>query len=135
MSNRHQIFVNLPVQDLQRSMDFFRTLGYSFNEEFTDDKGACLVLGDDIFVMLLVDPFFKGFITTEVADTDRTAEVIVALSVDDRASVDALVDQALSSGGSPSKEPSDMGFMYSRSFRDPDGHHWEVFQMDQSQAE
>ena len=90
------------------------------------------MLGDDIFVMLLDNPFFKGFITKEVADTSRTSEVIIALSVDDRTAVDKLVDQALAAGGAPSQDPSDMGFMYSRSFLDPDGHHWEVFFMDPS---
>lgn len=135
MANLHKMFVNLPVQDLTRSMDFFRALGYTFNKEFTDEKGACLVLGDDIFVMLLVKPFFKGFITNEVADATRTSEMIIALSADTRAAVDVLVDNALAAGGSPSKETSDMGFMYSRSFLDPDGHHWEVFYMDPSHVQ
>ena len=129
MANPHKIFVNLPVDDLNRSMDFFRALGFSFNKQFTDEKAACLVLGDDIFVMLLLKPFFKGFITNEVADAKQAAEAIISLSAGSRDAVDALADKALSAGGSPSKEPSDMGFMYSRSFLDPDGHHWEVFYM------
>lgn len=132
MANLHKIFVNLPVQDLQRSMDFFRTLGYTFNMQFTDKNAACLVLGDDIFVMLLVKTFFKGFITNEVADTKQVAEAILSLSAESREAVDALVDKAMATGGSSSKEPNDMGFMYSRSFLDPDGHHWEVFYMDPS---
>ncbi len=132
MANLHKIFVNLPVQDLPRSMDFFRALGYTFNMQFTDENAACLVLGDDIFVMLLVKPFFKGFITNEVADAKQVAEAIISLSVDSRDAVDALADKALAAGGSPSKEPNDMGFMYSRSFLDPDGHHWEAFYMDPS---
>lgn len=135
MANLHKMFINLPVQDLPRAMDFFRALGYTFNSKFTDEKGACLVLGDDIFVMLLVKPFFKGFITNEVADAGKTAEMILALSADTRTAVDTLVDNALAAGGSPSKEPSDMGFMYSRSFLDPDGHHWEVFYMDPSHVQ
>ena len=130
MANLHRIFVNLPVQDLPRAMVFFRSLGYTFNPQFTDENAACLVLGDDIFVMLLLKPFFKGFITNEVADAKQSAEAIIALSADNREAVDALVNKALSAGGSPSKETSDMGFMYSRSFLDPDGHHWEVFYMD-----
>ena len=130
MANRHKIFVNLPVQDLTRSMDFFRALDYTFNMQFTNDKAACLVLGDDIYVMLLVKPFFKSFISNEVADAKQVAEALIALSVDSRDAVDALVDKALSVGGSPSNEPSDLGFMYSRSFLDPDDHHWEVFYMD-----
>jgi len=130
MSNLHKIFVNLPVQNLSRSMDFFKALGYSFNMQFTNEDGACLVLGDDIFVMLVVKPFFKSFITNDVADSKQVAEVIISLSVNSREAVEALADKALAAGGSPSKEPSDMGFMYTRSFLDPDGHHWEVFYMD-----
>jgi uncharacterized protein len=130
MANLHKIFINLPVQDLPRSMDFFRALGYTFNMQFTDDNAACLVLGDDIFVMLLVKLFFKGFITNEVADVKQVAEVIISLSADSRAAADALADRALAAGGSPSKESNDMGFMYTRSFLDPDGHHWEVFYME-----
>ena len=130
MANLHKIFVNLPVLDLSRSKEFFQALGYTFDSDFTDDQAACLVLGDDIFVMLLVKPFFKGFITNEVADTKTVAEAIIALSADSREAVDALVDKALSAGGSASTELQDMGFMYSRSFLDPDGHHWEVFYMD-----
>jgi predicted lactoylglutathione lyase len=129
MANPHKIFVNLPVQELARSMDFFRALGFTFNKQFTDEKAACLVLGDDIFVMLLLRPFFKGFITNEVAES-KVAEAIISLSAGSREAVDDLVDKAMKSGASPSKEPSDMGFMYSRSFLDPDGHHWEVLFMD-----
>ena len=129
MANPHKIFVNLPVRELARSMDFFRALGFSFNKQFTDEKAACLVLGEDIFVMLLLRPFFKGFITNEVAEP-KVAEAIISLSAGSRDAVDALADKALKSGGAPSKEPSDMGFMYSRSFLDPDGHHWEVLYMD-----
>lgn len=135
MANLHKIFVNLPVQDLTRSMNFFRALGYTFNMQFTDEKAACLVLGDDIFVMLLLRKFFKGFITNEVADAKEVAEAILSLSADSRDAVDALADKALTAGGSPSKEPSDLGFMYGRSFLDPDGHHWEVFYMDPNHLE
>lgn len=132
MANLHKIFVNLPVQDLKRSMEFFSALGYTFNKQFTDEHAACLVLGDDIFVMLLVKPFFKDFITNEVAEAKQVTEAIISLSVDNREAVDALRSKALAVGGLPSNEPIDMGFMYSRSFLDPDGHHWEVFYMDPS---
>lgn len=135
MSNLHKIFINLPVQDLQRSIDFFKTLGYTFNKQFTNEDGTCLVLGDDIFVMLLVKPFFKGFLTNDVADSKQVSEVIISLSVDSREAVEALVEKALAAGASPSKEPTDMGFMYNRSFLDPDGHHWEVFYMDPNHVE
>jgi uncharacterized protein len=132
MANLHKIFLNLPVQDLPRSMDFFRTLGYTFNMQFTDEHAACLVLGDDIFVMLVIKPVFKDFITNEVANAKKVAEAIISLSVESRDAVDVLVGKALAAGGALSKEPNDMGFMYSRSFLDPDGHHWEAFYMDPS---
>ena len=135
MANHHKIFVNLPVQDLSRSMAFFRALGYTFNTQFTNEDAACLVLGDDIFVMLLLKPFFKGFITNEVAEAKQVTEMIIALSVDSRDAADTLVDKALLAGGSLSKEIQDMGYMYSRSFLDPDGHHWEVFYMDPSHVQ
>lgn len=118
MANLHKIFINYPVQDLLRSMGFFKALGYTFNMRFSDDNTACLVLGDDIFVMLLIKPFFRGLITNMVA------EAIISLSVDNLDAVDALVNKALAVGGSPSKEPNDMGFMHGWSFLDPDCHHW-----------
>ncbi|MDT0344164.1 VOC family protein [Streptomyces litchfieldiae] len=127
-----KIFVNLPVKDLARSRDFFTKLGYSFNPEFTDENAACLVISDDIFAMLLVEPFFKTFTKKEIADTATSAETIIALSADSREQVDELVDRALASGGRPSMEPQDHGFMYGRSFQDPDGHEWEVMWMDMS---
>lgn len=135
MSNLHKIFVNLPISDLERSMAFFRALGYSFNMQFTDEKATCLVLGDDIYVMLLTRPFFRTFLTREAAAENSPAEVILSLSVTSRESVDQLVGKALAAGGSPSKEPNDLGFMYSWSFLDPDGHHWEVFHMDPSHVQ
>jgi uncharacterized protein len=130
MSNLHKIFVNLPVKDLPSTMAFFKALGYSFNPQFTDENAACLVLGDDIFVMLLAEPFFKTFIARDIADTSRVAEMILSLSVDSRQAVDDLVSKALAAGGYPSKPANDLGFMYSWSFLDRDGHHWEVFYMD-----
>ena len=135
MANLHKIFVNLPVDDLPRSMAFFRALGYTFNPQFTDENAACLVLGDDIYVMLLVKPFFKGFITTEVAQAKQASEMIIALSADSRDAVDTLVGKALSNGGSSSTQLQDLGYMYSRSFLDPDCHHWEVLYMDPSHVQ
>ncbi len=135
MTNQHKIFVNLPVKDLPRSIDFFQTLGYTFNMQFTDDNAACLVFGDDIFVMLITEPSFKSFITNGIADSKQVSECIISLSVDSREAVDTLVEKALSAGGSPSKEPNDMGFMYNGSFLDPDGHHWEIIYMDQDQVQ
>ncbi|MGP4003247.1 VOC family protein [Streptomyces sp. 8N706] len=125
-----KIFVNLPVKDLGRSVEFFTGLGYSFNPQFTDENAACLVISDDIYAMLLVEPFFKSFTKKEVADATKTTEAIVALGVESRQRVDELVDKALSTGGLPANEPMDEGFMYVRSFQDPDGHLWEVLYMD-----
>ena len=125
-----QIFVNLPVRDLERSKAFFSALGFSFDPQFTDDKAACLVLGENLYSMLLTEPFFKTFTVKGLADTSRTAEVITALAETSRARVDELAGRALAAGGAPSKEPYDFGWMYGRSFQDPDGHLWEVFWMD-----
>lgn len=126
-----QIFINLAVKDLQRSMDFFTQLGYTFNKQFTDEKAACLVISETIFAMLLTEPFFKGFIPgKEIADTTKTKEVLIALSGDSKDSVNELADKAIAAGGKQFREPEDHGFMYSRSFEDLDGHVWEVVWMD-----
>lgn len=127
-----QIFVNLPVKDLNRSIAFFESLGYSFNAQFTDEKAACLVISDTIYAMLLTEEFFRTFISKEIADTQTTAEAILALATDSRAHVDELADKALAAGGTEPKAPIDHGFMYTRSFQDPDGHLWEIFYMDES---
>ncbi|MFE7458094.1 VOC family protein [Streptomyces sp. NPDC057554] len=124
------IFVNLPVKDLEVSKDFFEKLGYSINPQFTDDKAACVVISDTIFAMLLTEPRFKDFTKKDIADASGTTEVILALSADSREKVDELADAALAAGGSPANEPQDLGFMYGRSFQDPDHHIWEVIWMD-----
>lgn len=126
-----KIFVNLPVKNLQRSMDFFTKLGYSFNKQFTNEKAACLVISEDIFAMLLTEPFFQGFIPgKEIADASKTKEVLVCLSADSRDAVNELADKAIAAGGKNFRQPEDHGFMYGRSFEDPDGHAWEVMWMD-----
>lgn len=125
-----QIYVNLPVKDLDRSVGFFRQLGYSFDPKFTDDNATCMIVGENIFVMLLVEKFFQTFTSKVIADASRTTEAIVCLSADSRAAVDALVDKALAAGGTASGEVQDHGWMYGRSFQDLDGHLWEVVHMD-----
>jgi uncharacterized protein len=130
----NMIFVNLPVKDLQASIRFFNALGFEFNPAFTDEKAGCLVIGDNIFAMLLTEPFFQSFTSKAIADTSKTTEVMVAISADSRAQVDELADKALASGGSAAGEPQDHGFMYSRSFQDPDGHIWEVVYMEAAAA-
>ena len=124
-----QIFVNLPVKDLKRSMSFFDKLGFKNNPQFTDDTAACMVVSDRIHVMLLTEAKFQSFTPKEISDARKTTEVLIALSFDSRQQVDAAVRTATSHGGSTYAEPKDYGFMYQRSFQDPDGHLWEVFHM------
>ena len=125
-----KMFVNLPVHDLKRSMDFFGKLGFSFNPQFTDANGACMVVSDEAYVMLLGEPFFRQFTKREPCDTRKQTETLVALSCDSRAEVDELVKKAIANGGQHAMDAQDHGFMYGWSFYDPDGHHWEVFWMD-----
>lgn len=129
-----KIFVNLPVKDLAATMDFFGKLGFSFNEKFTNENAACMVIGDSIFVMLLVESFFQTFITKEIANATETTEVLTALSVESREKVDEMLGLALDAGAEEVREAQDHGFMYSRSFEDPDGHIWEIFWMDEQAA-
>ena len=128
-----KIFVNLPVKDLQRSMDFFTALGYTFNPQFTDEKAACLVIDDGyIYAMLLTEPFFQTFTKKPLADAHKSTEVLIALEVESRERVDEMVRSAVEAGGSTYRDPDDHGWMYSHSFADPDGHQWEVIYMDAS---
>jgi predicted lactoylglutathione lyase len=125
-----KIFVNLPVKDLGKSMDFFTKLGYSFDQQFSDENAGCLVISDDIYAMLLVEPFFKSFTKKDIVDATTSTEAILCLGVESRQRVDELVDKALAAGGLPSNDTMDQGFMYGRSFQDLDGHLWEVMYMD-----
>jgi predicted lactoylglutathione lyase len=129
-----QIFVNLPISNMERSKAFFTKLGFSFNPQFTNDQGACMVISDNIFAMLLVQPFFKTFIDTEIADATKSTEVLVCLSCSSRAEVDELVKKAVAAGGKPHRQPQDHGFMYGHGFHDPDGHVWELVYMDPNAA-
>jgi predicted lactoylglutathione lyase len=129
-----QIFVNLPVKDLQRSMAFFKALGLSFNTRFTNEQGACLEIAENIYAMLLVEPFFQGFTKLPVADARKSTEVLIALSCDSRAEVEARVAQAVAAGGTTPNALVDHGFMVQHGFADLDGHQWEVFWMDESAA-
>jgi predicted lactoylglutathione lyase len=129
------MFVNLSVRDLPKSMEFFSALGFTFNPQFTDDKAACMVVSDKAFVMLLTEPFFRGFTRRDVCDTTRANEALLALSCESRAEVDAIVRKAIDAGGSHAMDPQDHGFMYGWSFYDPDGHHWEVMWMDPSHVQ
>lgn len=128
-----KIFVNLPVRDLQKSVAFFTALGFTFNPKFTDDNATCMIVSEEAFVMLLVQPFFKTFTHRELCD-EKHSEAIFALSCESRAEVDELVKKAIAGGGSHALEPKDHGFMYNWSFYDLDGHHWEVIWMDPAAA-
>lgn len=125
-----KMFVNLAVRDLRRSMDFFATLGFAFDPQFTDESAACMIVSRDAYVMLLTEPFFRTFTRKEPCDTSRHTEGLYALSCDSRREVDEMVTKAVSAGGRHAMDPKDQGFMYVSSFYDPDGHHWEVFWMD-----
>jgi uncharacterized protein len=129
-----KIFVNLPVKDLNKTIEFFTKLGFKFNPQFTDENATCMIIGEDIFVMLLVETFFKTFTRKEICDTSKNTEVIVALSVEGREKVDQMIKRAIEAGGRESREPQDHGWMYGRSFEDINGHLWEVIYMDENAA-
>src|SRR3712207_5353233 len=117
-----KLFVNLAVADLQRSVDFFTKLGFSFDPRFTDEQATCMIVSDEAFVMLLVRSRFKDFTKKGLCDATTHTEAILALSAESREQVDELADKALAAGGRPANDPLDHGFMYGRSFEDPDGH-------------
>jgi predicted lactoylglutathione lyase len=127
-----KIFVNLPAKDLNKTIEFFTKLGFKFNPQFTDENATCMIVGEDIFVMLLVEKFFKTFTKKEICDTSKNTEVIVALSVEGREKVDQMINRAIEAGGRESREPQDHGWMYGRSFEDINGHIWEIIYMDES---
>jgi uncharacterized protein len=130
-----QLYVNLAVEDLDRSIAFFTALGFPFEPRYTDETATCMIVGEDAFVMLLTKPKFGDFTRKPIVDASNQTEVILAISASSREGVDELADAALASGGSEASEPLDYGFMYSRSFQDPDGHVWEVMWMDEAAAE
>lgn len=130
-----KIFVNLPVKDLKRTVDFFTQLGFTFDPRFTNENATCMIVSDQGFVMLLVEDYFKTFHKKEITDPNQQMEAIIALSADSREDVDTMVDAALAAGATSGKPADDYGFMYQRSFQDPDGHHWEVFWMDMQAME
>ena len=130
MANK-QIFVNLPVKNLEKSKAFFAALGYTFNEQFTDANAACMVIQEgSIHAMLLVEDFFKTFTDKSLTDTSKSTEVLLCLSCESRAEVDEMVAKAVAAGGTVPREPQDYGFMYGHGFQDIDGHLWELSFMD-----
>ena len=131
-----QIYVNLHVKDVERSMAFFTGLGFEFDMRFTDKKqAACLIIGENMYVMLLTEDYFKTFTKKEVVDTENYSELTVALAAESREKVDEIVNKAVELGGKIFADPVDHGFMYQWSFLDPDGHVWEIGYMDISAFE
>jgi predicted lactoylglutathione lyase len=125
-----QIYVNLPVKNLARSRAFFSSLGFEFNGQFSNDQGACMIIGENIFAMLLAEPFFQGFTSKPISNARETTEVLTCLSCESREEVDALVQKALAAGGRAPNPKQDHGFMYGHGFEDLDGHVWELSYMD-----
>jgi predicted lactoylglutathione lyase len=128
--HRPKIFVNLPVKDLNKSVEFFTKLGYKFNPQFTNENATCMIISEDIYAMLLVEKYFKTFTPKGLVDAKTNTECITALSVESRKAVDTIVDKALAAGAKRYVEPKDHGFMYQWGFEDLDGHMWEYFWMD-----
>ena len=126
----NKIFVNLPVKKLNRSVEFFTNLGFSFDKQFTDETATCMVVSEDIFVMLLTEEKFQTFTPKQICDSAKYTEVLVCLSLESRAKVDEMVAKALAAGGATYNEPQDHGFMYGHGFQDLDGHIWELIYME-----
>jgi predicted lactoylglutathione lyase len=127
-----KIFVNLPVKSLDPSMTFFKKLGFSFNPRFTDETAACMIVSEDIYVMLLTEAKFKAFTPKEICDASKSTEVLVCLSCESRQKVDDMVRAAIGAGGTPCAQPIDHGFMYQHGFEDLDRHIWELVYMEPS---
>lgn len=124
-----KIFINLPVKNLDQTIQFFTKLGFRFNPRFTDENGTCMIISKDIFVMLLDEKFFKTFTKKEITDAKKSTEVILALSAEDRKAVDDLIRKVVKAGGQVHNQPQDDGWMYGHGFQDLDGHQWEVVYM------
>jgi predicted lactoylglutathione lyase len=127
-----KLFVNLPVKDLKKTIEFFTKLGFTFNPKFTDENATCMIIGENIFAMLLVEKFYKTFTDKEICDSAKSTEAILALTAESREKVDEMMNNVISAGGIETRKPQDHGWMYSRSFQDVDGHLWEIFYMDES---
>jgi predicted lactoylglutathione lyase len=124
-----KIFVNLPVKNLKNSVDFFTKLGFTFDPKFTDETATCMVVAEDIFVMLLTEAKFKTFTPKQICDATKSTEVLVCLSTESREVVNEMVRKAVAAGGKTYNQPQDHGFMYGHGFQDLDGHLWELIYM------
>lgn len=125
-----KIFVNLPVKNLAKAMEFYSALGYKFNPQFTDETAACMVISEDIYTMLLTEAKFKDFTPKPICDATKSTEVLIALSCESRDAVNHLIRKAIAAGGSTYAEAKDLGFMYQHGYQDLDGHIWELIWMD-----
>ena len=128
-----KIFINLPVKNLDKSIAFFTGLGFSFNPQFTDEKAGCMVISDNIFAMLLTEPYFQTYTKKAVSDAKTSTEVLIALDTNSKEDVQQKIATAKKLGATIYNEPQDHGFMYVDSFADLDGHQWEFMYMDQTQ--
>jgi predicted lactoylglutathione lyase len=124
-----KIFVNLPVKDLKKSIGFFTKLGFTFNPQFTDETATCMIVSEDIFVMLLTHDKFKSFTPKAICDATKSTEVLVCLSCESRENLEEMVRKAVDAGGTTYNQPQDHGFMYGHGFQDLDGHIWELIYM------
>ena len=127
---KSQIFINLPVKELERSFDFYTKMGFTNNPQFSDDTAKCMVFSEEIFVMLITHDKFKTFITKPITDVSKTTSALLSISVDSLDRVNEISNNAISAGGKEPIEPKDYGFMQQRTIEDPDGHIWEIFYMD-----
>ncbi len=130
-----KIFVNLPVKDLRKSVEYYQGLGFGLHPKFTDDTAACIVISDDIYVMAITHAKFREFTTRTISDSAKSTEVLVAISAESRAEVDEFATRAVAMGGKIHRKPEDHGWMYGQSVEDLDGHIWEMFWMDESQIQ
>ncbi|HEX6191280.1 MAG TPA: VOC family protein [Chitinophagaceae bacterium] len=127
-----QIFINLPVKNLQQSIDFFTKLGFTFNPQFTDDSATCMIIADNIFAMLLTETRFKDFTSKDIVDAKKATEVLIALDAESRDKVDEMISNAKKAGGTIYMQSQDHGWMYAHGFADLDGHQWEILYMDKN---
>lgn len=125
-----KIFVNLPVKNLKKSVAFFTNLGYKFDPRYTDGNATCMIVAENIFVMLLVESFFRTFTKKELCDATKATEVLVCLAMDSRAAINDMVTKAVAGGGTTPSGSKDHGFMYQHGFQDLDGHLWELVYME-----
>ncbi|MBO9596925.1 MAG: glyoxalase/bleomycin resistance/extradiol dioxygenase family protein [Cohnella sp.] len=127
-----QTYINLPVKDINRTKEFFGSIGFEFNAQFSDENSACLVVNDNTFVQMLTESYFNTYVSKPIADLAAHSAGIIALSANSRKHADELAEKAYAAGGKPYKDTQDHGFMYVRNFEDPNGHLWEICYFDMS---